>query len=627
MNTALILFAVQGLVGFFDNLWHHEITEKLSSKPDARAELKLHTIREFLYAVIFIGIAWFAWQGAWAFVLLVLLAIEVLVTLWDFVIEDQTRKLPKFERIIHTVLAVNFGAILAFFLPVVWQWSGAESGFTAVNYGALSWIMTAYGLGVFAWALYDLWVVVRLSLPEWKRSPILPGRKQEPLSILVTGATGFIGRVLVRALVERGDKIIVLARNTAKTDYLFGPHAESICMLDDIPANRNIDAVINLAGEPLLGGLWSKHRKEKMISSRVDTTQALMSLMRRLNRRPQVLINGSAVGYYGRRNDELVRENGRPQDIFMSRLCCEWEQAAGKADGLGIRVCLLRIGLVFGRGGGAFPQLARPIKLGLGAVMGSGRQWMSWIHLEDLVRLILFVLDRDDVSGPLNATAPMPVTNEGFSQKLAVQAKRPLLFRLPAFVLRGLLGELADLFVAGQRVVPQKAEGYGFKFNWPSLEDALGNLMRSDATAQLAVLSKQDDICWVYYDDACEICAGEIGHYQKEARRNDLAIAFHGISGDQNALAAYGLSQTDVLRRLYVFNVDGRLVSGVDAMAAIWAVIPKYRWAARLVYLPIIHEACEVLYDAVAVQVLVLWNACKGRGRDRRNGSRNAAHG
>lgn len=624
MQTALILFAIQGLIGAFDNLWHHEITEKLSSKPDARGELILHTIREFIYAVIFVGIAWFAWNGFWAVVLMTLMVIEIVVTLWDFVIEDQTRKLPGFERILHTVLAINFGAILAFFLPVTAAWSFAETSLVSVDYGLLSWIMTAYGIGVFGWAFYDLWVVVRLSLPEWKRNPVLPGHKRDPLLVLVTGATGFVGKVLIRALIERGDKPIILARNTAKADYLFGPHVEVIGQLDAIPANRQIDAVINLAGEPLLGGLWSKRRKEKLIASRVETTRTLVVLLRRLKQRPEVLINASAVGYYGRRDDELLRENARPQDIFMSKLCAEWEQAAEQAEGLGLRVCLLRIGLVFGRGGGAFPQLALPIKLGLGAVMGSGRQWMSWIHLQDLVGLILFALDRKDVAGPVNATAPVPVTNEDFTRKLAAQARRPVLLRVPAFFLRGLLGELSDLFIAGQRVVPQKAEGYGYKFLWPNLEEALPDLMKGNIASK-RTQGAQEDICWVYYDDACEICAGEIGHYRQEAKRNNLGIAFHGLSGDEEALAGYGLSPTDVKRRLYVYDGDSRLVSGIDAMAAIWAVIPKYRWAARLVRLPILHGVGEVLYDAVAVPMLMLWNAC--RGRSRANAKRTVAHG
>ncbi len=624
MQTALILFAIQGLIGAFDNLWHHEITEKLSSKPDARGELILHTTREFIYSVIFIGIAWYAWHGFWAIALMALMAVEIVVTLWDFVLEDQTRKLPGFERILHTLLAINFGAILAFFLPVTLVWSFEETGLAAVDYGALSWIMTVYGVGVLGWALYDLWVVVRLTLPEWKRNPVLPGHKREPLKVLVTGATGFVGKVIVRALIERGDKPILLARNTAKADYLFGPHVEVIAALDQIPADQEINAVINLAGEPLLGGLWTKGRKEKLIASRVETTQGLIALLRRLKQRPEVLINGSAVGYYGRRDDELLRENARPQDIFMSRLCREWEEAAQKAEGLGLRVCLLRIGLVFGRGGGAFPQLAMPIRLGLGAVMGSGRQWMSWIHLQDLIGLILFALDRKDIAGPVNATAPLPVTNEDFTRKLAQHARRPVLFRMPAFILRRLLGELSDLFIAGQRVVPQMAEGYGYKFLWPDLEGALPDLM-GGRDPSLLTQGAREDICWVYYDDACAICASEIGHYQQEAKRQGLGIAFHGLSGEGDALAAYRLSEYDMKHRLYVYDADGRLVSGIDAMATIWAAIPRYRWAARLVRLPVLHGAAEVLYDAVAVPMLMLWNSWRVRSRSRTR--RTAAHG
>lgn len=625
MQTALILMAIQGLIGAFDNLWHHEITQKLSSRPEARNELILHTIREFLYAVIFLGIAWFAWNGAWATLLLLIMAIEVVVTLWDFVIEDQTRKLPKLERIVHTVLAINFGAILAFFLPVALAWREAETGLAAVDYGVLSWIMTAYGIGVLGWALYDLWVVARLSLPEWKRRPILPGHKQAPLQVLVTGATGFIGTALVRALIERGDRPLVLARNAAKAGYLFGPHVEVLEDLDEIDSQRRIDAVINLAGEPLLGGLWTRHRRQRLIASRTETTRGVVALLRRLRQKPEVLISGSAIGYYGRRGDEVVRENGLPQEVFTSQLCLEWEAEARRADELGIRTCLPRIGLVFGRGGGAFPQLALPVRLGLGMIMGAGRQWMSWIHLQDLVNLIVFTLDRDDIAGPVNATAPRPVTNAVFTRSLARNLKRPLLLRMPAVVLRRLLGELADLFVAGQKVVPQKAEGLGFLFHYPDLDSALPDLLNRPETAKPRE-EANEDLCWVFYDDGCAICAGEIGLYRKEAERKGLAMTFQGISADSKALRAYGLSHRDVLRRLYVFDAQGRLVSGIDAMAAIWSAIPKYRWAARLVRLPLIHGAAEVLYDAVVVPLLAIWNRRRDAHRKVRTKGRKA-HG
>lgn len=625
MQTALVLMTLQGLIGLLDNLWHHEISEKLSSKPDARAELTLHTIREFLYAFIFLGIAWFTWNGAWAVLLLVIMAVEVVVTLWDFVIEDQTRKLPRMERVLHTVLAVNFGAILAFFLPVSLGWYQAETSLTAADYGVLSWIMKAYGFGVLGWAVYDLRVVVRLSLPEWKRRPVLPGHKRAPLQVLVTGATGYIGSSLVRALIERGDKPLVLARNESKADYLFGPHVEVIGDLDDIDGHRRIDAVINLAGEPLMGGLWTRSRRKKLIESRTGTTRDVIALLQRLRRKPEVLISGSAIGYYGRRGDEIVRENGLSQEIFMSQLCVAWEAEARRAIALGVRTCLLRSGLVFGRGGGAFPFLALPVRFGLGMIMGNGRQWMSWIHLKDLVNLTLFALDREDVEGPVNATAPSPATNATFTRNLAGVLKRPLLLHMPALVLRKLLGELADLFVAGQKVVPQKAEGLGFSFGFPDLDRALPDLLgRPEAGGSRN--RRDEDLCWVFYNDGCAICAGEIGLYRKEAQQKGLAITFQGISGDSKVLRAYGLSHEDVRRRLYVFDHGGRLVSGIDAMAAIWSVIPKYRWAARLLRVPLVYGAAGLLYDAVAVPLLALWNA-RHDARRLNSGKGRQAHG
>ena len=213
---------------------------------------------------------------------------------------------------------------------------------------------------------------------------------------------------------------------------------------------------------------------------------------------------------------------------------------------------------------------------------------------------------------PVNATAPRPVTNETFNRSLAAAYRRPLLLRMPSILLRKALGELADLFVAGQKVVPQKAEGLGFAFRFADLDQALPDLLRRPGEA-CPQNNEDEDICWVFYDDACAICAGEIGHYRKEARKKGLAIAFQGVGGDRKALQAYGLSREDVRRRLYVFDGGGRLVSGIDAMAAIWSVIPRYRWAARLIRLPVIHGIGEVLYDAVAAPLLRLWNAHRGR--------------
>ena len=601
MTKVLILMAVQGLIGALDNIWHHEITEKLTSRPAARRELALHTIREFLYGPIFIALAWASWHGAWAALLITLMLVEVVVTLWDFVIEDQTRKLPKFERILHTVLAMNFGAILALFAPYLWDWLHQPTQIVPANFGLLSWLLTAYGVGVFAWAIYDLFAVIRLGLPDWKRYPIRAGTKTNPKHILITGATGFVGRSLTRTLIERGDKPILYVRDMDKAHYIFGPHVAVIDNLDALAHTAHIDAVINLAGEPLLGGLWTGARKRKLVASRVDTTENLIALIERLIHRPDVLINGSAIGYYGLRGDEDISEQDGPQNIFMSELCKTWEETALKAEALGVRIVRLRIGMVFGRDGGAFPRLALPVKFGLGAVFGKGTQWLSWIHKRDLIRLILFAMDDREVSGALNATSPEPVTNRHFTKTLGAHLKRPVWLRMPGFMLDTALGELAGLFTGGQKVLPQETTRLGFTYDFPTLAHALDELIGTAPT-------EPTPSCDIYYNDDCPVCDAEINHYRKHAQAGDIALRFHRLSVDQEQLRAFHLTQDDLIRRLYIEDENGVLKGGVDAFITIWGALPKYRWLSRLIRMPLIYALANVLYDGVMAPALYHWN-------------------
>ena len=601
MNIVLILMAVQGLIGALDNIWHHEITEKLTSRPSARGELALHTIREFLYGPIFIGLAWASWHGAWAVLLMTIMAVEIIVTLWDFVIEDQTRKLPPFERILHTVLAMNFGAILALFAPHLWDWLHQPTQIVPADFGLLSWLLSAYGVGVFVWAIYDLLAVVKLGLPDWKRHPIRAGNKTNPKQVLITGATGFVGRELTRTLIERGDKPIVYARDMDKARYMFGPHVEVIDDFGALADTAHIDAVINLAGEPLLGGLWTKARKKKLIASRVETTRSLIALMARLIHRPEVLITGSAIGYYGLRGDESLSERDGPQEIFMSELCTVWEEAALEAETLAVRIVRLRMGMVFGRDGGAFPRLALPVKFGLGAVFGSGAQWLSWIHKRDLIRLFLFAMDDKEVSGALNATSPEPVTNRQFTKALGAHVKRPVWLRVPGFFLDKALGELAGLFTGGQKVLPVETTRLGFTYDFPTLSHALDDLTETTA-------GEPAPDCDIYYNDDCPVCDAEINHYRKQAQAGNIAMRFHKLSMDQDQLRTFHLAQEDLIRRLYIKDANGVLKGGVDAFITIWSTLPKYRWLSTLIRMPGVYAFANALYDGVMAPVLYHWN-------------------
>lgn len=309
--------------------------------------------------------------------------------------------------------------------------------------------------------------------------PPAPGSGARPKRVLVTGATGFIGRHLARRLIERGDRVAVLARNPRKAWALFGPRVEIVGDLRSIPAAARFDAIINLAGAPLAGRWWTRKRKALLLGSRLDVTSALLALVARLERKPVTWINASAIGYYGVHHDDAgLHEKSAPQPIFQSELCRRWEQAAARAGGFGVKVALLRIGVVLGADGGALPALARLVRLGCGAVLGTGRQWVSWIAIDDLIELVLFVLDQETLAGPVNAAAPEPVTHARLMRGIAAALGRRLLpFAVPERLLRVALGELAQLLVDGQRVLPARATALGFEFQYPTVETALATML------------------------------------------------------------------------------------------------------------------------------------------------------
>jgi uncharacterized protein (TIGR01777 family) len=292
--------------------------------------------------------------------------------------------------------------------------------------------------------------------------------------ILVTGATGFIGRHLVARLLANGDRPLVLARDEAKAQRLFGDTVAVVTSLAAVPADERVDAIVNLAGESIAGGLWTAKRREILLASRLDVTHELLRWVDRLAVKPATWLNASAIGYYGVRGDERLTEAAPPGTGFQSDLCRRWEAAAAEAASRGVAVALVRFGVVLDRDGGALPQLARPVRLFAGTVLGSGRQWFSWIHLDDLLDLLVLLLTRGNVTGAVNATAPEPVRYEDLMAALAAALRRPLWpIRIPAGALRVALGELAELFVDGQRVVPARAESFGFAFRYPTIATAL----------------------------------------------------------------------------------------------------------------------------------------------------------
>jgi uncharacterized protein len=333
-------------------------------------------------------------------------------------------------------------------------------------------------LGATSFSLRNVLAVLRLRRPaEWVRDPIEVRTSSNARTVLVTGGTGFIGGHLVRRLLIRGERVIVLTRDADRALERFGPHVRVVTALTELPNDERIEVVVNLAGARILGFPWTKARRSTLINSRVGTTRALVDLCGRLVHPPRVFVTASAIGYYGLGGDDPVDERGSPQPIFQSQLCQEWEAAAAPADGLGARVVRLRIGLVMGRSGGALPQLARPVRFGLGAVLGSGKQWVSWIHIADLIRLFEFALDTPTCQGAVNAVSPAAATHAQMQRALAKTLHRPLWMHIPAIFIRVALGEMSQLLVDGQRVVPSRALAAGFVFKFPNLGGALEHLL------------------------------------------------------------------------------------------------------------------------------------------------------
>jgi len=233
------------------------------------------------------------------------------------------------------------------------------------------------------------------------------------------------------------------------------------------------DAVINLAGEPIAPQRWSEERKKRILSSRLITTRALVESIKSANARPKVLVSAFAVGYYGAHGDECVTEDTPPADDFLADVCKQWEAEAYKALYLGTRVVTVRIGGVLEADGGALPQMALPFRFFLGGPIGSGRQWFSWIHRDDIIGIIKFALENESISGPVNLTAPNPVTNKEFSRALGKVLHRPSFVAVPGFIVRLTLGELGAVLLTGQRVLPEKALNAGYKFKYSDVSEAL----------------------------------------------------------------------------------------------------------------------------------------------------------
>ena len=296
------------------------------------------------------------------------------------------------------------------------------------------------------------------------------------MHIFITGATGLIGQHLCPFLTHH-HSVTVLSRNPTKANVLLGHKINAVTNIEAVDFN-NVDVVINLAGEPIVNKRWSDKQKSIIRDSRIELTKQISAAVAASNTPPHTFISGSAVGFYGRQGiTPIDEENNKPHDEFSHQLCKDWENAALAAQSTSTRVCLLRTGIVLAKKGGALSKMLPAFKLCLGGPIANGEQGMSWIHIDDMTQLILFIIKHKNMTGPINATAPNPVSSKVFSKSLGKALSRPALIPMPALVLKLLMGEMADLLITGQYVLPLKALEHNYRFHFSDIDSALESLV------------------------------------------------------------------------------------------------------------------------------------------------------
>jgi uncharacterized protein len=355
----------------------------------------------------------------------------------------------------------------------------------------------------------------------------------------------------------------------------------------------------------VIGPLWTAARRQLLIDSRVKSTQAVLDWCATRAQPPRVLVSASAIGFYGPAGDEWLTEDSQAGEVFQSRLCVEREASADAAQAQGIRAVHLRIGLVLGHDGGIFPRLALAARLGLAAAIGNGRQWMSWIHITDLIRVIALVMDAPRWRGAVNAVAPAPERQRDFQSALAAAVRKPFFLRIPGALLRVALGEMAQLLVDGQRVAPRRLLQDGFDFRHCNLDSAMRALLPDPVGAPSLRSANRD--CEVWFNGDCPVCSHEMTGYARLANRRELPLRFHDSMRVAQPLAAYGLRRDHLERRLYLRDEQGRVVSGFSAVLALWTRLPEYRRLARIFGWPPLRALSETVYDHIVAPALSAW--------------------
>lgn len=299
------------------------------------------------------------------------------------------------------------------------------------------------------------------------------------MKILITGASGLVGGKLIPVLETKGHEIYKLSRSSPKTDRDIQWDAYAGFADEEFAKLEGIETVVHLAGENVAGGSWTDERKKRIRDSRVKGTRTLVDALRRLESPPKIFVSASAIGFYGSRGDEILTEESEAGEGFLSEVCQEWEAEGDKAKEFGARVVHPRIGVVLSKDGGALEKMLTPFKFGVGGTVGSGDQWMSWVTIDDLVKMIVFAIENENLKGAFNATAPNPVQNEEFTDTLGKVLHRPTIIPVPAFGIKLLFGEMGEkLLLEGTRVLPKKLEDAGFEFVHPHLEKALRHVLK-----------------------------------------------------------------------------------------------------------------------------------------------------
>ncbi len=299
------------------------------------------------------------------------------------------------------------------------------------------------------------------------------------MKILITGASGLIGRALQRSFSEKGYEMLLAGRGEPRNANEIKWSVDEGFRKEDLDRLEGLDAVVHLAGEGIAGLRWTEEKKKAIRDSRVIGTHNLVNTLASLSQKPNVFITGSALGFYGDRGDEVVTETSRPGDTFLAEVCKEWEMESRRAEDSGIRTVLLRTGIVLSKDGGALSTMLTPFKFGVGGVVGSGKQWMSWVSLDDVVGIINYALENENLRGAVNVVSPNPVTNEEFTKTLGDVLYRPTFLPLPEFAVNLVFGEMGDaLLIDSTRVEPKRLIDAGYEFKYPNLKQALENAVK-----------------------------------------------------------------------------------------------------------------------------------------------------